>query len=86
MHSKLEATNIRRKSNSMCWPCHAGWDYEAEENSKRPADDGPVVTPELMRVYYEKVRPARLALFLRSSTVWTPLRFICLFTLEASCP
>ena len=35
MHSKLEATNIRRKSNSMCWPCHAGWDYEAEENSKR---------------------------------------------------
>ena len=33
---------------------------EAEENSKRPADDGPVVTPELMRVYYEKVRPSRL--------------------------
>jgi len=31
---------------------------EAEENSKRPADDGPVVTPELMRVYYEKVFPS----------------------------
>jgi DNA primase small subunit len=30
---------------------------EAEENTKRPADEGPVVTPELMKVYYDKVFP-----------------------------